>query len=182
MVEVNLMKEFFGILIMVNIVVVCIYVYVGKVIPIGGLLSISIIGIILGFVIANIDVIKFIRYRGFEITTIRDEIIKKAEEVKREKEIIDKLAQEVEEGKQTVVNIKDGVEKTNMKLRESTRKFIEAYYYSISTRNIFPIPQPVTIEIDKNLNYLAEFAYPDPVERTQWITKINKLIKENLPK
>ncbi|MCK4325494.1 hypothetical protein KAW55_01920 [bacterium] len=176
------MKEFFGILVMLIIVVGCVCLYIKKVIPLGGLIGISLIGIVLGIVIANINVIKIIKYKGFEMATIRDEIVKKAEEIKKEKEIIDRLAQQVEKSKQTVVKTRKEVEATKIKLRESTKKFIEAYYYSISTRNIFPIPQPVAVEIEKNLNYLAEFAYPNSNERAQWIAKINKLIKDNLPK
>lgn len=62
-------------------------------------------------------------------------------------------------------------------LRKVTRTLVETLYYTIKTRNIFPIPQPITQKIEKNLNYLAEFIYPNQEERSRWIAGITETQK-----
>ena len=105
--------------------------------------------------------IGWLKTKWFELRRIREEVFAKAEEVK-------KLSEELNQDKQ--------------ELREATRVFIESFYLTLQTRNIFPIPEKVAKEIEKNINLLAAFAVEDEIKRKVWVEKIQKLLNENLPK
>lgn len=105
--------------------------------------------------------ISWFKTKWFELRRIREEVFAKTEEVK-------KLSEELNQDKK--------------ELREATRVFIESFYLTLQTRNIFPIPQQVAQEIEKNLNILAGFAVENENDRKQWIQRIQNLINQNLPK
>jgi hypothetical protein len=66
-------------------------------------------------------------------------------------------------------------------VRQTWRSLFESFAYSIGTRDIFPIPPSVAAEIDRHLNILATFAYPDERERQEEITKVMNAIKAAQP-
>jgi len=117
--------------------------------------------VIVGFLVYKIDEIVEFKTKWIELKTLQKEVYVKAEEVKE-------IAREVEN--------------TKTALEESSRVFIESFYLSLQTRNIFPIPEEVAKKIEQNLNILANFAIKDPEKRKRWMDEINQLLKRNLPK
>lgn len=105
--------------------------------------------------------ISWLKTKWFELRRIREEVFAKTKEVKR-------LSEELNQDKK--------------ELREATRVFIESFYLILQTRNIFPIPQQIAQEIEKNLNILAGFAVENENNRKEWIQRIQNLINQNLPK
>jgi hypothetical protein len=61
--------------------------------------------------------------------------------------------------------------------RKTWRSLLESYYYVIMTRNLFPPPQRILIEIDRHLNVLAAYAYPDAAERERAIARMQTMIQ-----
>lgn len=122
-----------------------------------------ILGAILIFVIRKqvgnfVEDANVLKTKWFEIQRIQKEIFAKAEEVR---ELSEDLSQDKKE------------------LRESTKIFIESIQLILATRNVFPIPDRVSKEIEKNLNNLAYFAVENENERKEWVRKINKIINPN---
>lgn len=105
--------------------------------------------------------IGWLKTKWFELRRIREEIFAKAEQVKELSERLNRDKQE---------------------LREATKIFIESFYLTLQTRNIFPIPTQVAKEIEKNLNILAAFAVENESQRKQWVERLQKLLNQNLPK
>lgn len=101
--------------------------------------------------------ISWLKTKWFELRRIREEVFAKAEEVKK---------------------LSDELNKDKSELREATRIFIESFYLTLQTRNIFPIPEPIAKEIGRNLNILANFAVEDAVKRSEWIKNIEKLLAQ----
>lgn len=141
--------------------------------------GVVIIGSILsGLAIANIEFIGKFKYRDLEIETVRKEVFDKADEVQKQKQLIDLLVSSVNNSKRDIENTSGEIKQVAIVLREATKKFIENHYYTLQTRNIFPIPQPIVSEIEKNLNILAAFAYPDTTERKEWVDKITQILEQ----
>lgn len=62
-------------------------------------------------------------------------------------------------------------------MQQTWRSLLESYALAIGTRNIFPTPSNISNEIDKHLNVLASFAYPDVDERNREVARIMQMIK-----
>ena len=58
--------------------------------------------------------------------------------------------------------------------REAYRALFVTVFYSAVTHDVVPMPPSVQHQIDKGLDEIAKFAYPDETERTQAIRKITK--------
>gem|GEM_PF-4146758 len=117
--------------------------------------SIVVLSSAVGFLIYKIDEIVEFKTSWIELKTIRKEVYAKAEEVK---ELSEELNKDKEE------------------LREATRVFVESFYLTLQTRNIFPIPDKIAHEIEKNLNILASFSVNDEKKRNQWVSNIHNLL------
>jgi hypothetical protein len=61
-------------------------------------------------------------------------------------------------------------------MRQTWRSLLESYVLAMGTRNLFPPPPNVNAEIDKHLNILAAFAYPDAVERDREVKRIMGIV------
>jgi len=101
--------------------------------------------------------ISWLKTKWFELKRIREEIFVKVEEVKKLSEELDKDKKE---------------------LKKATKIFIESFYLTLQTRNIFPIPEKVAKEIEKNLNELSNFAIEDIDDRTTWIKEMQDLLNK----
>jgi len=62
-------------------------------------------------------------------------------------------------------------------MQQTWRSLLESSALAMGTRNIFPPPPNIGSDIDKHLNILATFAYPDANERNREITRIMGMIK-----
>jgi len=58
--------------------------------------------------------------------------------------------------------------------REAYRALFATVFYSAVTHDVVPMPPSVQHQIDKGLDEIAKFAYPDETERVQAIRKITK--------
>lgn len=101
-------------------------------------------------------------------------LVKDAESTRTRIEVLAKQAQEAAEAirktEANVAQMRDSV-------RQTWRSLLESYMYAIGTRNLFPPPDYVVKEIDRHLNMLAVFAYPDPQERSSEVARIMALIR-----
>ena len=64
------------------------------------------------------------------------------------------------------------VERMEREFRTVSYSLAEAFYLSTVTRHIFPLPEPLRIRITGLLDVFAEYAVPDPNERTKWIADL----------
>lgn len=92
-------------------------------------------------------------------------------EVRQMKEQIEVLLKRVEQGEQNVSQMHDLMQQT-------WRALFESSVYTIMTRNIFPIPAPVAQEVDRAINNLAAFAYPDMQERNAAYQAMMEKVKQ----
>jgi len=88
------------------------------------------------------------------------------------------LAKQAEAAVQAARSVEQNVAQMRDNVRQTWRSLLESFYYSVSTRNLFPIPQPVAQEIDRHLNILATFAYPDQNERNREVARIQELVRQ----
>lgn len=146
-----------GILLVILAVILPTYLSVVKAISevLFGLIFIAFL--IAGFLLYKINEIVEFETKFVKLKTLQEEIYAKAEEVK-------KLSEELNQDKK--------------ELREATRVFIESFYLTLQTRNIFPIPQQIAQEIEKNLNILASFAVGNENDRKSWIQRIQGLLNK----
>lgn len=156
-----MVKKIIGIIIIIIGVILPTYLSIVKVISETQFGLILIGFIIVGSLIYKLDEIVEFEIKGLRLKTLQKEIFAKAEEVKR---------------------ISDDLEKDKGELREATRVFIESFYLTLQTRNIYPIPVQIAKQIENNLNTLANFAVEDEKKRKKWINEIGSLLTQNLPK
>ena len=103
------------------------------------------------------------------------DLTKAAEKSKSE---IASLAKQAEQAVQSINGVERNVTQMRDNVRQTWRSLFESYIYVVSTRNIFPIPQPVAQEIDRHLTILATFAYPDQRERDREVTRIQDTVRQ----
>lgn len=70
------------------------------------------------------------------------------------------------------------VERIECELRELLGTFLEAWYLSLGTRNIFPIPPAVATVINERINHLLGAAVLNPVQRAGLVARCNDLIQQ----
>ncbi len=101
-------------------------------------------------------------------------LVQNADKVKGEVETINtQVAQASRDVKMTEANV---IAMRN-DVQQALRSIFEANAYAIGTRNLFPPPPEIGKEIDRHLNILATFAYPDPAERSAVIQHLMSVIK-----
>lgn len=88
-----------------------------------------------------------------------------ADEVRQMKEQIKTLVKRVEQGEQNVSAMQNNV-------RQAYQSLFESLGYVALTRNLFPPPERVMKEMERHINVLGTFAYPDEKERTVTIQKM----------
>jgi len=108
--------------------------------------------------IYKIDEIIEFETKWIKLKTLQKEIYAKVEEVQ-------KLAQELDRDKD--------------ELRAATRVFIETFYLTLQTRNVFPIPEHVRKILENNLNILSNFAVENPVQREEWMRNTERIFKSS---
>lgn len=114
-----------------------------------------------GFLIYKLDEIVEFEVKGLKLKTLQKEIFAKAEEVK-------KLSEELNQDKK--------------ELKEVIKVFVESFYLTLETRNMFPPPKKIADKILKNLDILANFSVEDGTKRKKWIESIEQMLVDNLPK
>lgn len=90
------------------------------------------------------------------------------EAINESKVSVERLVEDATNIRAQVNQARDGITQTSQRLRDTWISFIEAFYFAMQTRNMFPPPQPVMTHINQHLNHLAELAFPNPQERAQW--------------
>ncbi len=73
----------------------------------------------------------------------------------------------IQENEKSLATIQNGS-------REAYRALFATVFYSAVTHDVVPMPPSVQHQIDKGLDEIAKFAYPDETERVQAIRKITK--------
>lgn len=101
-------------------------------------------------------------------------LLKQASETKAQvasagRRAIDAL-KEVEAVEKSVSGMQDNMQQT-------WRSLLESYALSMGTRNLFPPPPHINAEINRHLNILATFAYPDAEEKNREVARIMGAIK-----
>lgn len=91
-------------------------------------------------------------------------------EAKRQQ--IEALEQQTETAATAVKQVEANVVQMRNDVRQTLRSIFGSLAYSLGVRNVFPFPAFVAQEIDRHLNLLATFAYPDPAERGQQVAKV----------
>jgi hypothetical protein len=157
----KLFFKIFGLVIIVGGFLISTYFIFNRIINESSYILVVLGSIIVGFLIYKIEDIVEFKTKWIELKILQREVYAKVEEVKR---------------------ISEEVEATKNALKESSRVFIESFYLSLQTRNIFPIPEGVAKKIEQNLNILANFAIEDPQKRQRGVSEINQLLHQNLPK
>jgi len=62
-------------------------------------------------------------------------------------------------------------------VQQTWRSLFESYALAVGTRNMFPPPKEIVDDINKNLNILSRFAYPNPQERRVEVGRILNMIR-----
>ncbi len=101
-------------------------------------------------------------------------LVAEAKKVETQIEAISKQAQSAAEA---VRRTETNVSQMRDQVRQTWQSLLESYVYAIGTRNLFPPPEFVSAEIDRHLNILAVFAYPDPKERDKELKRMMALIQ-----
>lgn len=101
-------------------------------------------------------------------------LVKDAESTRTQ---IEALAKQVQQAAEAIKKTETNVAQMRDSVRQTWRSLLESYMYAIGTRNLFPPPEYVAREIDRHLNILAVFAYPDPQERSSETARIMGLIR-----
>jgi len=151
----KLFFKIFGLVIIVGGFLISTYFIFNRIINESSYILVVLGSIIVGFLIYKIEDIVEFKTKWIELKILQREVYAKVEEVKR---------------------ISEEVEATKNALKESSRVFIESFYLSLQTRNIFPIPEGVAKKIEQNLNILANFAIEDPQKRQRGVSEINQLL------
>ena len=123
---------------------------------------------LIGFITANLDVIKHIKMPFFELETYRAEIKKDVTTVKQTKD--------------DVLQIKKEIIDLQNNIQISAKLIAENQFYWIRSAHILPIRKGVKEKILKNLDEFAKIAFPDEKQRTQWIKKMNMDLEKILEK
>ena len=94
--------------------------------------------------------------------------------IKQLKEEIDALAHverqtqaRIQENEKSLAAIQSG-------FREAYRALFATVFYSAVTHDVVPMPRSVKDQIEKGLDEVAKFAYPDEKERAEAIRKISR--------
>ena len=100
--------------------------------------------------------------------------VQQVDAVKQLKVEMDALAQverktqaRIQENEKSLAAIQSGS-------RDAYRALFTTVFYSAVTHDVVPMPPSVQHQIDKGLDEIAKFAYPDEAERAQAIRKITK--------
>lgn len=151
-------KQYLGVIIIIGGLILLTYLAIQKEIS-ETLYGLSIVVFIAaGFLIYKIDDIIEFETKWLKLKTLQKEVYARVEEVQ-------KLARELDKDKK--------------ELREATKIFIESFYLTLQTRNVFPIPDHVVKILEKNLNALSGFAVENPTEREGWIHNIGQILKSS---
>ena len=102
--------------------------------------------------------------------------VQQVADIKQLKEEMDALAHaeqqtqaRIQENEKSLATIQSGS-------REAYRALFATVFYSAVTHDVVPMPPSVQHQIDKGLDEIAKFAYPNEKERVQAIRKITKEI------
>ncbi len=117
-----------------------------------------------------------------KITSSEKNVQKLSEDAVDTKKAITGLAKQAEAAVSAVKTTESNVALMRDSVRQTWRSLLESYFYVVSTRNIFPIPQAINVEINRHLNILAAFAYPDDAERAREITRMQNAVQQAMPK
>ena len=85
---------------------------------------------------------------------------------------------EAEGAAKSAQKTKEEIESIEAKFRTMSRGFVDALFIDLSTRRIIPPPQLVLGEIQKHLNIINKFAYPDPIERTKHANELKAFVEK----
>ena len=117
-----------------------------------------------------------------KITTSEKNTSGLLKEASQAKEQISTLSTKVQSSAEAATRAQSDVAAMQQNIRQSIRSIFESFAYAIGTRNLFPPPDFVNKEIDRHLNLLAAFAYPEQNERNREIQKVMDNIKKAQPK
>jgi len=141
----------------------------------GGFFGVVVVGILAGAVTAGLPRIISVAMKAGTTTSVdiklqevkeaAQQVQTDANEVRQMKEQIETLVKRVEQGEQNVLVMQGNV-------RQAYQSLFESIAYIILTRNIFPPPPAVAKEMDRHVNLLGTFAYPDEKERSAVISKL----------
>jgi len=119
-----------------------------------------------------------------EINHSKEVVSKLAQDADTTKKEIEALSQKTTTSATAVKTMEANVSTMRNDVQQAFRSIFEANAYAIGTRNLFPPPPQIGQEIDKQLNILATFAYPDQKERAATIQRLMLSItnaQPNLP-
>jgi len=90
-------------------------------------------------------------------------------EVTKIKTDVQMLAQQVADANARVAQSEQNVAQMQTNVRDAYRALFDTLVVSLETRNMFPPPQPALNEMNRQLNILANFAFPVPTEaNAEW--------------
>jgi hypothetical protein len=90
-------------------------------------------------------------------------------EVTQIKNEVQTLAQQVTNANSRVSQSEQNVAQMQANVRQAYRSLFDTLVVSLETRGTFPPPQEAIDEINRELNILAAFAFPDPAQATvEW--------------
>lgn len=164
-----------GIVILVAVIVfICVAAW-NKRIGVQLAFTLGVMGVIACIVVANLPNIVGLVLKsgdktayGLELQRVEQkakEVATDTDEVRRMKEQIEALVKRVEQGEQNVTAMRDNV-------RQAYQSLFEALGYMVGTRNLMPPPDSINQELNRHINILAVFAYPDPQKRSEEIGKV----------
>lgn len=189
---------FLGILAFINIAALGFYLYLQKSADKWGL------AIILSFAVVSLLAFPNVGKRlavgvsptGIELRTLRDETVGAAESAKETKQNIETLREQINsltqiaqsaseraaDAAQVSERARESVVGIEQRLSISSQAFLRSFYLSLKTRNVFPIPQAVAQQIERDLNTIAVLAYPSAQERERKMQEINELLQRARPR
>jgi hypothetical protein len=162
-------------------IVIAVFVYVGVLLPLGRLTLPSasiflVAGIFAAFVIPNFGHISHLLVKAGQYFSVSVDAQQAAEsahsdaaDVRQIKEQMQALAKRIADSDTRISQSERDVAQMQANVRNAYRALFDTLVVSLDTRNIFPPPPPATDEMNRQLNILATFAFPDPIERkAEW--------------
>jgi hypothetical protein len=102
-------------------------------------------------------------------------------EVRQIKEQIQRLAKQISDANTRVSQSAQNVAQMEANVRQAYRALFDTLVVSLDTRSIFPPPQPAIDEMNRQLNILAFFAFPNPIEANAEWQRLHRVSALPLP-
>lgn len=166
------MKDIIALIVFLSLTIIFIYLAVTKRIGVGLTIVFLAFTLLSGLSIANVDIVKRLKWKGLEIETFERQV----EQVKND--AIESIKNEVASLTTKAEDAKAQIESLNHASNELALLLTKITWMQLETKSEFGTKrvQVAVQQIFEDLNKVLEVIIPDPEERQKWIEELRKLL------